>query len=145
VEDIYSISLRGAPSPEEEQHIDAGLEAYGAQFAPSDVDQPLTVLLRTPDGRLAGGLIAETGWGWLYVRTLWIEEAARGRGYGRELMRIAEKEALERGCHSARLSTQSYEARPFYEHLGYQVFGELSDYPVGHTKYFLQKRLVRGE
>ena len=142
--DAYSISLEGAPSTEDERLLDAGLEAYGAQFAPQEVEQPLTVMLRTPDGRLVGGLIAETGSGWLFVRTLWIEEAARRRGYGRELMSMAEHEALRRGCHSARLSTQSYEALPFYEHLGYQVFGELSDYPPGHKKYFLQKRLAEG-
>jgi ribosomal protein S18 acetylase RimI-like enzyme len=145
VTESYRISLEGAPSAEDERLLDAGLEAYGAQFAPQDVDQPMTVMLRAADGRLVGGLIAQTGWGWLYVRTLWIEEGARRHSYGRELMSIAEKEGLRRGCHSARLSTQSYEALPFYEHLGYQVFGELSDYPLGHKKYFLQKRLALAE
>jgi ribosomal protein S18 acetylase RimI-like enzyme len=143
--DSYVISLGGAPSPEDERFIDAGLAAYGAQFAPQEEEQPLTVMLRTADGRLARGLIAETGWGWLHVRTLWIEEAARRRSYGRQLMSMAEEEALQRGCHSARLSTQSYEALPFYEQLGYQVFGELADYPLGHKMYFLQKSLVREE
>lgn len=143
--DSYLFSLEGAPSAEDERLIDSGLAAYEAQFAPQDVEQPLTVMLRTADGRLAGGLVAETGWGWLYVKTLWIEEAARQRGYGRQLIRMAENEAHQRGCHSAHLSTQSYEALPFYEHLGYKVFGELSDYPPGHRKYFLRKSLVREE
>ena len=110
---------------------------------PRETDKPLSVMLRTTEGKLMGGLIAETGWGWLYVHTLWIEKAARKHGYGRELMSVAEKEAVRRGCHSARLSTQSYEALPFYQRLGYQVFGELPDYPRGHTKYFLRKRLAQ--
>jgi GNAT superfamily N-acetyltransferase len=142
VNDAYSVSVEGAPSEADEGLIDAGLERYGMEFAPQDTEQPLSVMLRSENGRLVGGLIGETGRGWLYIRTLWIEETARGRGHGRQLMQLAEEEALRRGCHSARLSTQSYEARPFYEHLGYEVFGVLSDYPTGHQKYFLQTRLA---
>jgi GNAT superfamily N-acetyltransferase len=137
----YSIALEGTLSPEDERLIDEGLAAYGAQFAPQGTSQPFIVMVRPPAGRLVGGLIAETEWAWLYVRTLWSEEAARRHGCGRRLMNIAEKEALQRGCHSARLATQSYEALPFYKHLGYRVFGGLSDYPRGHKKYFLEKRL----
>ena len=39
------------------------------------------------------------------------------------------------------LDTFSFQARRFYEKLGYVVFGELPDYPAGHSRYFLQKRL----
>ena len=138
----YSISLEGAPSVEDERVIDEGLRAYGEQFATQESEQPISVMLREADGRLAGGLLGETGWGWLYVGTLWIEEAARGRGYGSALLRLAEKEAIQRGCHSSHLTTMSYEALPFYLHHGYEVFGELPNLPPGHTRYFLKKRLL---
>jgi hypothetical protein len=32
-------------------------------------------------------------------------------------------------------------ARPFYERLGYSVFGELPDYPPGFSRVFLRKSL----
>jgi hypothetical protein len=39
------------------------------------------------------------------------------------------------------LSTFSFQARPFYERFGYEVFGELPDYPEGHSLYFMKKML----
>jgi len=137
----YSISIEGAPSVEDERTIDEGLANYGSPFAPPEEPQLFSVMLRAPDGRLAGGLIGETHWRWLHVMTLWIEEAARGRGYGSELLRSAEREAVGRGCSSSYLSSLSYEALPFYQRHGYEICGELPDFPPGHSRYFLTKSL----
>jgi hypothetical protein len=40
------------------------------------------------------------------------------------------------------VDTYSFEAKPFYEKLGYEVYGVLEDYPEEHCKYFLKKRLA---
>ena len=57
-------------------------------------------------------------------------------------MRAAEQEARDRGCSHAHCDTYDFQALPFYQKLGYQVFGQLEDYPAGHTRYFLQKRTL---
>jgi hypothetical protein len=56
-------------------------------------------------------------------------------------MRRAENEARERGCCGALVDTFSFQARPFYERLGYRVIGTVADYPPGHACFFLSRRL----
>jgi ribosomal protein S18 acetylase RimI-like enzyme len=82
-----------------------------------------------------------TAWQWLFIRLLWLPETLRGTGLGRDLMQRAEAEASARGCGNVWLDTYSFQARGFYEKLGYTVFGTLEGYPPGHRRYFLQKRL----
>ena len=57
-------------------------------------------------------------------------------------MDAAEDYARKRGCHSAHLDTHSWQARPFYEKRGYELFATLDDFPPGHKKFFLRKKLV---
>jgi hypothetical protein len=49
---------------------------------------------------------------------------------------------VQRGCHNAWLDTFEFQARGFYESLGYECFGELPDYPKGHARYFMKKALL---
>ena len=101
--------------------------------------RPLALALRAPDGELVGGLYGATMWGWLLVDGLWVAETLRGQGQGRRLLLAAEGEGRERGCRGARLGTFDFQARTFYERLGYRVLGELPGFPAGHTHYELWK------
>ena len=105
--------------------------------------RPLAVLATDADGTVVGGLWGGTAFGWLHVDLLVVPEAARGQGAGTRIMDLAEAEAVARGCHGAWLDTFDFQARPFYEKRGYVRFGELPDYPAGHTRTFLTKQLVR--
>jgi GNAT superfamily N-acetyltransferase len=93
-------------------------------------------------GEWLGGLMGELWGGWLHVKILWVDPAARGQGNGSRLLQTAEDYAIERGAFAATLETASFQARPFYEKLGYEVFAALEDYPPGHTKYYLRKQLA---
>jgi len=65
----------------------------------------------------------------------------RGSGIGRRLLSEAEAEAIRRRCRGALLDTFSFQARGFYERLGYSAFGVIDDYPPGHCRIFLAKKL----
>jgi GNAT superfamily N-acetyltransferase len=102
---------------------------------------PVAFFLRAENGEILGGLLGDIWAAWLHVRTLAVAAPARGHGFGRELMRRAELYAVERGCTDAFLDTFSFQAKPFYEKLGYRVFGMLENHPVGHQHYFMTKKL----
>ena len=104
--------------------------------------QPVGFFLKSARGEWLGGLMGQLWGGWLYVRDLWVASPARRCGNGTRLLRAAEEYAIERGCFAATLETMSFQARPFYEKLGYTVFAQLEDYPPGHTKFYLRKQLA---
>ena len=101
----------------------------------------LSVLLRDDAGAILGGLWGYTGRGWLFIELLGLPKAARGAGLGTKIMTMAMDEARLRGCVGVWLDTFSFQARPFYEKLGFSVFGQIDGYPTGHSRYFLAKRL----
>jgi len=102
---------------------------------------PVAFFLKDENGEVLGGLLGDIWAAWLHVRTLAVAAPVRGQGFGKELMKRAELYAVERGCTDAYLDTFSFQARPFYEKLGYRVFGTLENHPVGHRHYFMTKKL----
>ena len=117
-----------------------GLHAYND----SKVDSPdghLGILLKDDSGNTLGGLTGRWYYGWLFVELLFLPEHLRGQDFGTAIMQAAETYARQQGLIGVWLDTFGFQARGFYEKLGYVVFGELPDYPAGHSRYFLQKRL----
>jgi GNAT superfamily N-acetyltransferase len=121
--------------------VQAGLRAFNVARIGDPAEEPVHIFVRDDEGRVVGGLLGHIRWRWLYVAKLWIDEAHRGGGQGVALMRAAESLARSRGCAGAYLDTFEYQARPFYEKLGYAIFGTLDGYPPGFRQYYLAKRL----
>jgi hypothetical protein len=51
--------------------------------------------------------------------------------------------AQGKGITNYHLETTSFQALPFYQKQGYEVFGQLPDMPPGHISYFLKKQIFR--
>jgi ribosomal protein S18 acetylase RimI-like enzyme len=99
------------------------------------------VFMRDRKDRVVGGVLAYTFGDWLHIEILWVEESFRNKGNGTKLLRMAENEAVKRGCKHVDLDTMSWQARPFYEKHGYTVFATLDNYPEGHRRHFMKKDL----
>ena len=121
--------------------IGQGISNYNEQQAGDNKFQRLCFVLHAPDQEIAGGVIGATYWDWFYLDLLWVKDELRGRGYGHHLLTHAEDEARQRGAKYVYLDTFSFRAPDFYKQHGYQVFGELEDFPPGHQRYFLTKQL----
>jgi len=104
--------------------------------------RPLDLVVYDSGNAIIGALIADTYWGWLVIDDFWLEEAVRGKGLGRMLLNTAEQEAIVRDCRYSQLKTFSFQARGFYEKCGYQVAGELENYPPGHSLFWMVKELL---
>jgi GNAT superfamily N-acetyltransferase len=125
--------------------VEDGLRAFNVTRLGNPGEEPVRIFLRADDGRIVGGLLGHIRWRWLYVAKLWIDDSHRGGGQGRTLMHVAEALARSRGCLGAYLDTFEYQARPFYEKLGYSLFGTLEGYPPGYRQFCLSKRLAHDD
>jgi len=129
-------------SPADEACIVRGLLAFNEARIGQSGEQPVKFVARDSGGTVVGGILGHTRWRWLYIAKLWVDESARGHGLGTRLMAAAEDLARSRGCTDVSLDTFDYQARPFYEKLGYELFGTLEGYPPGSRQYYLRKRLL---
>jgi GNAT superfamily N-acetyltransferase len=143
----WRIELKANPTSADRAEVARPLDAFndtrvGDTPAGAMPDLPLALLIVDDGGMPQGGLWGRSYYGWLFVELLFVPEAARGHGVGTELMRRAEAEAARRGCHGVWLDSFSFQAPGFYRRLGYAEFGVVEDYPPGHTRHFLKKRLA---
>jgi GNAT superfamily N-acetyltransferase len=124
------------------QVVEDGLELYNVAATGFAEYYPVTIFLKDEHDEILGGVLGHIWGKWLRIAILWLAEPVRGQGYGSQLLSAAETYARERGCRHVQLTTFSFQARPFYEKLGYEVFATLEDCPVGHSEYFLRKQLA---
>jgi RimJ/RimL family protein N-acetyltransferase len=128
-------------SPEDAAVIRDGLARFNVAATRHTYYSPVAIFLRDDRGAVLGGTLGEVWGGWLDLTFLWVAEPVRGKGYGERLLRAAEDEARAQGCRGVYLETFGFQARPFYERFGYEIFAELQDRPAGHTSYFMKKTL----
>jgi GNAT superfamily N-acetyltransferase len=138
----YTLALTDSADDDARKAILAPLVDYNTLQAGPGQHRPLAVLVRGPAGEVIGGLWGHTGYDWLFTQLLVVPQTLRGRGVGTEIMHLAEREAVQRGCHGAWLDTFEFQARGFYERIGYECFGEIPDYPKGYSRYFMRKLLA---
>lgn len=118
------------------------LRAYNDEIAgPANRRIFCLALREQAGGPVVGGLWGVISSNWLFVELLVLPEPARGHGLGTRLMRAAEAFARLHGCRGVFLDTFSFQARPFYERLGYAVYGEIPDHPRGHSRFLMARRL----
>ncbi len=137
----YHIEPVEKPTDKMWEVIGGGISQYNTQHGGPEGFQHLCLALYDAEGEVFGGLIGEIYWGWFYLNLLFVREDLRGQGYGHRLLTQAEDEARKLGASQAFFDTFSFQAPEFYKKHGYQVFGELKDFPPGHTRYYMTKQL----
>jgi len=123
--------------------IDHGLSEYNQSVQPDPDAAPLVLAIRSDDDRTVAGVTGRSAYGWMRVDVIWVGQSHRGKGLGQLLMSNVEQIARVRQCIGVHLDTHGFQAPGFYTRLGYEVFGELSDYPQGEKHYYFRKMLEK--
>jgi GNAT superfamily N-acetyltransferase len=135
--------MEAAPNPtlEEEDGLKERLGAWNMENTGHRDYAPVNFFLRDESGAIRGGVMAYVWARWLHVDTVWIEEEFRGQDWGTRMLEAAHELGREKGAQAAFLDTFSWQARPFYERLGYEVVATVG-MPEGHERHYMVKSLV---
>jgi len=147
--------LTAAPTENDVEEIKLALRNFNLNFIHRPKLREMGIFVEDEHGNKQAGIVAETVGKWMYIQMLWVDESLRGKDVGTQLIQEAEEEAKARGCRYALVDTFSFQARPFYERMGYGVQMTLEDYitdsrapaesEATHTRYFLSKKLFATE
>ncbi len=136
------ITLSHAPDANLESVLKAGLQEYNELQAQRRDWRALAVTVRDPEtGAIVGGILGRTSLGLFFLDLFFLPEPLRGKGVGARILRMAEDEAIRRGCHAATLVTVNFQAPEFYARNGWEEFGRVPSAP-GIERIFFRKILA---
>lgn len=136
------ITVEPQASESQKEFIREKLGLYSIAMTGNEEYYTVAVFLRDTNDEALGGILGEIWGQWMFISHVWLATPLRRSGYGSKLLATAEQYAREKGCLNAWLTTSSFQARPFYEKFGYELFATLDECPPGHKLYFLRKCLA---
>ena len=110
--------------------------------SPIDITQQTrkSFLAYNEQDRLVGGLFGHLEFNWLCLDQLYVNEEYRKNNVGTTLMVKAEQFAAKHKLTGIKFETWDFQAKAFYQKLGYVIYAVLNDCPPGTTTYFLLKK-----
>lgn len=136
-----TLDLDPNPAADELRQIVDGVRTYNQGVVGHGPPRAIACFLRDDERRIVGGAHGDLWGRALHIAAMWVDEKHRGQGHGSALLTAVEDYAASIGAKLSYLETTSFQARPFYEGLGYSVFGELVGINEGITLFFLRKDL----
>ncbi len=137
----YRVGLEKKPLRAVHKRLGEGLDAHNIAEAGDYAASEFTVGVRDAKGEIRGGFRVEVYYESAFLKWAWVDPKLQRKGVGRALMAIAEAEAKRLGAANLWLDTFNFQARPFYEKLGYKVFGALKMGRPGVERFWLSKDL----
>ncbi|WP_420572725.1 GNAT family N-acetyltransferase [Kordia sp.] len=139
------IEITTKPNEADAKAISKGIVDFNnakvPDLEPLEAEVKFFVFARNEHSEIVGGIRATCFWNTLHIELLWLSEECRGKGIGKQLMDKAEHFAKEQNCEKVFVETTSWQAKPFYEKVGYTHIATINDRPKGHASHYLTKDL----
>ena len=121
---------------------DAGLSLHG--FEATGFDEPIirTAFVAKYGKAFAGCVTASIIWKALHIRFMFVEAPYRGKKLGTALLEKALEYGRANGCAVAFVDTLSFQARGFYQKLGFELEFTRTGLAHGVNLYYLKKDLL---
>jgi len=129
-------------TPDEVDAVEDRLYAHNSRATGCHDGQGLGFVIRDEAGQMIGVAAGYTWAGVSELKQLWVDEAYRARGYGRELLNAFVAEASRRGVRRIWVASYDFQAPGMYEKAGFTRIAEFEGWPEGHVNVLLCKKLV---
>lgn len=117
-----------------------GLKSYESSFGIDVNYAPFTVVISDENSRVCGAIIAYTAYAEIYIDSIWVDAAYRGKGYGKRLIQAVEDHFKGQGYNNINLVTSAFNAPGFYEKCGFTAeFTRVNKFNPKLTKTFFVK------
>ncbi|WP_454780773.1 GNAT family N-acetyltransferase [Legionella sp. WA2022007384] len=122
--------------------INENLKKFNESIIGKYEAKPFIIYAQNDSSEILGGIKGDVFGSLCRVFTVWIHEQYRRKGVGRSLFATLDTFAKTNNCTMIQLDTAEFQAKGFYEKLGYQVIATLPDNFIGYTSYILRKKLI---
>jgi GNAT superfamily N-acetyltransferase len=138
----WKIDIEEKAKPEDIRYVVGKLEAFNDAHTPAPFERrEIRLFVRDDAGAIQAGLLGALSMHCLVIQIIWVEEALRGQGIGKELIESAVGIARKEGARQAIVETTTFQAPDFYQKLGFSVICEITDCPLGASSLLMQKWL----
>ena len=136
----YNIEIADNPA-EVYQFLEDKIYQHNASSTGKSDGRFFSLVIRDKGSTVIAGI---TGWAWAAtseITYLWVDNAHRNKGLGKQLLAAAEQALAQWGCKAILIRSYSFQAPGFYEKEGYNTVFVLEDFPRGYKYYSLLKRM----
>ncbi len=140
-----TIEVTTTATKKDAKRISQGIIDYNnakiPNLEPIEAEVKFFVFSKNNSGEVTGGIRATCFWNTLHIELLWLSNDCRGKGIGSKLITSAENFAKQNMCENVFVETTSWQAKPFYEKMGYNHIATLNGKPKGYATHYLTKSL----
>lgn len=136
-----SIALEQNPDQETKRSIREGLFSANVQSTGDGNVDLVFIVARDVNSIVIGGVVGEAYWGWVHFTTVWVHPDHRRKGIASQMLKSAEEAAARLGYTQAYLDTFTFQTPDLYLRAGYEIFGQLVNFPAGGTRLFMRKTI----
>jgi GNAT superfamily N-acetyltransferase len=122
--------------------IKKGIIDYNAPFFGSNPSQPFTIYIKNLQSEVIAGLTGFYKGKYARVDLFWVHNEFRYQGLGKKLILKLEEFSKIKGCCYIQLDTFDFQARPFYEKLGFECLGTISRWVEDRDCHFMRKTIL---
>ena len=139
----FKLSFEENPNQEDIQVLIRGITDYAKQQRGFQSLDFFAFFIRDEKNIIVGGCSGGTLYGGLHIDNLWVSDSIRNTGWGTKLVNAALTYGKEKNCSFATVNTMDWEARGFYQKLGFRIEFERCGFQKKSVFYFLRKELIQ--